>query len=50
MQISSIDWTANDKILSGSYDRSIYVFRLSNNNKWEKDLVVCANEKAVLCG
>lgn len=21
-----------------------------NNNKWEKDIVICENEKAVLCG
>jgi actin related protein 2/3 complex subunit 1A/1B len=26
------------------------VFRLINNTKWEKDLVLCLNDKAVLCG
>lgn len=36
--ISEIDWSVDEKILTASHDRSVFVWR-RNVNKWDKMLV-----------
>ncbi len=37
--ISDIDWSQDNKIVTSSHDRSVVVWKGSNNNHWEKMLV-----------
>ncbi|CAD8141193.1 unnamed protein product [Paramecium octaurelia] len=48
-QINVLSWSVDNKILIGSDDRSVYVYR-NINNTWSKDLVIITNEKAILSG
>ncbi|CAK67372.1 unnamed protein product (macronuclear) [Paramecium tetraurelia] len=48
-QINVLSWSVDNKILIGSDDRSVYVYR-NVNNTWSKDLVIITNEKAILSG
>lgn len=51
LPISAVDWTADNKILTCSYDRSVFVHRLdTEKNRFIKDLVLCTNDKSVLTG
>lgn len=49
MTVSVVDWSVLNNILTGSYDRSSFVYR-ERDGKWQKELVVQWNDKAVLCG
>lgn len=46
--ISEIDWSRDDKILTGSHDRSIFIFRRSGNS-WQKMLVNTDVKLSILC-
>ncbi|CAD8058396.1 unnamed protein product [Paramecium sonneborni] len=48
-KINVLSWSVDNKILIGSDDRSVFVYR-NNNNIWSKDLVIITNEKAILSG
>ncbi|CAD8052581.1 unnamed protein product [Paramecium primaurelia] len=48
-QINVLSWSIDNKILIGSDDRSVFVYR-NINNQWNKDLVIITNEKAILSG
>lgn len=37
--ISEIDWAKDDKIIAGSYDRSVFIYQRTRNNTWQKMLV-----------
>ena len=32
--VSEIDWAKDDKIVAGSHDRSVFIYRRTGNNKW----------------
>jgi WD40 repeat protein len=37
--IGDVDWSADNKIVTSSHDRSVYVWRQSSESRWEKMLV-----------
>lgn len=47
--ISEIDWAKDDKIISGSHDRSIFIYKKSGNNSWQKMLVNIDIKLSILC-
>ena len=46
--ISEIDWSRDDKIITGSHDRSVFVYRRSGNT-WQKMLVNIDIKLSILC-
>ena len=47
--ISEVDWGKDDKIIAGSHDRSVFIYRRAGNNKWEKMLVNIDIKLSILC-
>lgn len=47
--ISEIDWSKDDKIIAGSHDRSVFVYKRSGNNSWQKMLVNIDIKLSILC-
>lgn len=47
--ISEIDWAKDDKIISGSHDRSAFIYKKSGNNQWQKMLVNIDIKLSILC-
>lgn len=47
--ISEIDWSKDDKIISGSHDRSVFIYQRTNKNMWQKMLVNIDIKLSILC-
>lgn len=48
--VSEIDWAKDDKIISGSHDRSVFIYkRLPNSTQWQKMLVNIDIKLSILC-
>lgn len=47
--ISEIDWAKDDKIISGSHDRSVFIYKRAGNNNWQKMLVNIDIKLSILC-
>ena len=46
-----LDWSINNQILTGSYDRNVVVWNLDQKmDKWKHELVILDNNRAVLAG
>lgn len=46
--ISEIDWSKDDKIISGSHDRSVFIYKRAGN-VWQKMLVNIDIKLSILC-
>eukprot|EP01016_Furgasonia_blochmanni_P034591 TRINITY_DN3756_c0_g1_i1.p1 TRINITY_DN3756_c0_g1~~TRINITY_DN3756_c0_g1_i1.p1 ORF type:complete len:271 (-),score=44.27 TRINITY_DN3756_c0_g1_i1:427-1239(-) len=50
-RIAAIDWSKKNQILTCSYDRNIFVWKLDEKaKKWRPELVLIKQRRAVLCG
>ena len=47
--ISEIDWSKDDKIITGSHDRSAFSYKTSGNSAWQKLLVNIDIKLCILC-
>lgn len=47
--ISEIDWAKDDKLISGSHDRSVFIYKRSGNTQWQKMLVNIDIKLSILC-
>lgn len=47
--ISEIDWSKDDKIISGSHDRSVFIYKRSGDSSWQKMLVNIDIKLSILC-
>lgn len=47
--VSEIDWAKDDKIISGSHDRSVFIYKRAGNNNWQKMLVNIDIKLSILC-
>jgi len=49
--ISCVEWSINNNILLGSFDRSVTIWSCNvQNDAWDRCLTVVENKKAALCG
>lgn len=47
--ISEVDWAKDDKIISGSHDRSVFIYKRVGNMQWQKMLVNIDIKLSILC-
>lgn len=47
--ISSLDWAKDDKIISGSHDRSVFIYKRAGDQRWDKMLVNIDIKLSILC-
>lgn len=47
--ISEIDWAKDDKIISGSHDRSVFIYKKTGPQAWQKMLVNIDIKLSILC-
>ena len=46
-----LDWSVNDQLLTGSYDRNVVVWNFDKGmGKWRPELVMVDNNRAILAG
>lgn len=49
--VSVLDWSINNQILTGSYDRNVVVWNLQKGDVWKPELVMMqGNNRAILAG
>eukprot|EP01015_Nassula_variabilis_P025397 TRINITY_DN495_c0_g1_i17.p2 TRINITY_DN495_c0_g1~~TRINITY_DN495_c0_g1_i17.p2 ORF type:complete len:363 (-),score=69.51 TRINITY_DN495_c0_g1_i17:34-1122(-) len=50
-KVTVVDWSPKNQILTGSYDRNVFVWSFNNEkNNWKPELVLIQQSRAVLCG
>lgn len=47
--ISEIDWSKDDKIICGSHDRSVFIYKKNKESTWSKSLVNIDIKLSILC-